>query len=81
MATTLTIKNIPEDLYEQLKKSARDHRRSINSEVLVCLERSLRSNRVELKTFLERVRKLRRATARLPLSDDLLHEARNEGRG
>ncbi|MCQ8103334.1 Arc family DNA-binding protein, partial [Methylomonas sp. SURF-2] len=37
----LTIKNIPDSLYEQLKSAAELHRRSINSEVLVCLEKVL----------------------------------------
>ena len=37
----LTIKNIPESLYQQLKNAAELHRRSINSEVIVCLEKNL----------------------------------------
>ena len=37
----LTIKNIPEDLYNELKLVAEQHHRSINSEVIVCLKRTL----------------------------------------
>jgi len=37
----LTIKNIPDDLYNELKNVAVMHRRSINSEVIVCLEKTL----------------------------------------
>jgi len=37
----LTIKNIPDDLYSRLKKSAQVHRRSLNSEILYCVERTL----------------------------------------
>lgn len=33
----LTIKNIPESLFEQLKSAAELHRRSINSEILICI--------------------------------------------
>ncbi|MDQ3254247.1 MAG: Arc family DNA-binding protein, partial [Acidobacteriota bacterium] len=32
---TLTIKNLPDDLYQQLKRTAAQHRRSINSEVII----------------------------------------------
>ncbi len=34
---TITVKNIPGDLYEHLKERAQAHRRSLNSEVIVCL--------------------------------------------
>ena len=38
---TLTIKNLPDDLYQRLKVRAKHNRRSINSEAIVCLERTL----------------------------------------
>ena len=38
MAMTLTLKNIPDDVYTRLKLSAELHRRSLNSEAIVCLE-------------------------------------------
>ncbi len=38
MPTTLTLKNIPDEVYERLKASAEKHRRSLNSEAIVCLE-------------------------------------------
>ena len=38
---SLTIKNIPDELYVELKHTAEQHHRSINSEVIVCLEQSL----------------------------------------
>ena len=37
MSVTLTLKNIPEDVYRRLKLSAEAHRRSLNSEAIVCL--------------------------------------------
>ena len=48
---TITVKNIPDDLYERLKQAARAHRRSINSEVIVCIERAvgLRQRDVEAR--------------------------------
>jgi len=77
---TLTIKNIPDELYEKLKKSATEHRRSINSEVIVCLERSLLAPKLDMATTLARVRKLRKKTSGHPLTDKELSRAKKEGR-
>ncbi len=38
MGVTITLKNIPEDTYLGLKSAAKVHRRSLNSEVIACLE-------------------------------------------
>lgn len=41
MPATLTLKNIPDAVYEHLKRSAEAHGRSMNSEAIVCLEAAL----------------------------------------
>lgn len=61
MPTTLTLKNIPEDVYERLKLSAQTHRRSMNSEAIVCLEAMLLPAEVTLAERLARARELRSA--------------------
>ncbi len=38
MPTTLTLKNIPDEIYARLKTAAALHRRSLNSEAILCLE-------------------------------------------
>lgn len=77
---TLTIKNVPDDLYEQLKRSAERHRRSINSEAIVCLERVLQSERLDPEVLLARARHLRTRTPNLFITDDELRSAREWGR-
>lgn len=77
---TLTIKNIPEDLYERLKQRAREQRRSVNSEVIFCLESSLRSRRVAPETFLARVDALQKQVFLSPLTAHMLRDAKAEGR-
>ncbi len=77
---TLTIKNIPDDLYKELKQSAGHHRRSINSEVLVCLERSFQKPRKNVSELLSGIRRLRRKTAGQRLTDKLLSQAKRQGR-
>ena len=37
----ITVKNIKHELYEQLKVAAQAHHRSINNEIISCLERAL----------------------------------------
>ena len=74
---TLTIKNVPDDLYQELKRTAEHHRRSLNSQVIVCLERSLQISKREADSLLARARELRRKTARPLLSDRQLSTAKN----
>ncbi len=59
MPTTLTLKNIPDTVYERLKASAETHRRSLNSEAIVCLESVLLPTRVAPEERLARARGLR----------------------
>ena len=73
---TLTVKNIPDELYERLKRSAAEHRRSLNSEILICLERATQSERVDPQGVLARADALRRRAALAPVTDELLREAR-----
>ncbi len=55
----LTIKNIPESLFEQLKSAAEQHRRSINSEVLICIEQALIAKKSDPSERLKRIEQLR----------------------
>jgi antitoxin FitA len=61
MPTTLTLKNIPDEVYDRLKRSAEAHRRSMNSEAIVCLETALLSSRLAPSERLARARALRAA--------------------
>ena len=59
MPTSLTLKNIPDAVYERLKAAALLNRRSLNSEAIVCLESALLPNRVTADERLARARELR----------------------
>ncbi len=61
MPTTLTLKNIPDTVYERLKAAAELHRRSMNSEAIVCLEAVLLPTRAAPTKRLARARELRAA--------------------
>ncbi len=77
---TLTIKNIPSKLHELLKKSANEHHRSLNGEVIFRLEQGLRGRRVDPEAFLKRVEALERQVTLPPLTDEVLRRAKEEGR-
>jgi len=76
----MTMKSIPTALYERLKRSASLHRRSINSEALVCLEKALAPHAVNPDEFLADLDSLHRS-AKIPrLTESILRKARREGR-
>lgn len=77
---TVTIKNIPDELYERLKESAAQHRRSLNSEVIVCIEKALGSTQIDPEAFLASARALRRSMPEIFVTDEDLRIAKNEGR-
>jgi antitoxin FitA len=77
---TLTIKNIPDELYEQLKQSAARHRRSVNSEVIVCLEKVLGSSFIDPATLLASIRALRKTVSTVFVTEEDLQAAKDEGR-
>ncbi|MBL1263393.1 FitA-like ribbon-helix-helix domain-containing protein [Methylomicrobium sp. RS1] len=78
--TNLTLKNIPDDLYHQLKESARLHHRSLNGEILYCLERTLRPRPIDVAERLEEARLIREKTAHYKLTDEEIDTAKRDGR-
>ena len=78
---SFTIKGIPDDLFVRLKQRARRHRRSINSEVLMCIEEALAQGPVDVDAALEHIDRLRsRLGGVTPLTDRVLRRARDAGR-
>jgi antitoxin FitA len=81
MATTLTLKNIPDALYHSLKASAEQHRRSLNSEAIVCLESVLLPGSVRsVSERLARARQLRASLGPIIISEAEVQAFKREGR-
>lgn len=76
---SLTIKNIPERVYKNLKRRAELHRRSINSEVINCLEKATSSQKVDVESVLKEARELRKRIG-LKVSNKELCKLKDEGR-
>ncbi len=80
MPTTLTLKNVPDEVYERLKASAEAHRRSLNSEAIVCLESVLLPGRIDPGERLARARALRSALRKVRFRARDIDALKREGR-
>jgi hypothetical protein len=78
---TVTIKNIPFPVHRRLKKRALGRHRSLNSEIIVCLEDHPRESGPSYAParFLAEVRRLRQKMT-LRVSDKAIADAVHEGR-
>ncbi|MDO8501617.1 MAG: Arc family DNA-binding protein [Gemmatimonadaceae bacterium] len=78
---TLTIKNLPDSLYERLKAKAAEHRRSINSEAILAVERAVAdSGALEPEEILASLRHARVRLNRVFVTDAALRAGRTDGR-
>jgi plasmid stability protein len=77
---TLTIKNLPESVYEALKLRAQENRRSINSEAIVLIEQAVGLGPLPVAEILAETRLLREKTAHYHVTDNEIEAWINEGR-
>ncbi len=78
---TITIKNIPPEIYERIKRQAKANRRSVNSEVIAIFEHAVQKRTFEdVNTILERARKVRELTADYTITDEEMTRWKKEGR-
>jgi len=80
MPTTLTLKNIPDAVYERLKTAAAMHRRSLNSEAIVCLEAVLLPTKLAPSERLARARELRAALPKQNILAEDIDATKRDGR-
>ena len=77
---SITLKNIPDDLYERLEAAARAHHRSVDGELIRCLEKVLKPRPVSPRERLERLRRVRPDIPPSAVSTDEIQEAIDQGR-
>lgn len=78
---SITLKNIPEPLYERLKYFAKLRHRSLNSEIIYNLEKSVGLAEDDPEELLKQIRAFRQRVSRngqIPI--DEIKKAINEGR-
>jgi antitoxin FitA len=76
----VTFKNIPDDLYEQLKQAANAHHRSVNSELIHCLEKTYKPIRYSAAELAGKAAELRSHVKVSRLDIDEINAAKNQGR-
>lgn len=76
----ITVKNIPDELYDHLKAAARMHHRSINGELLHCLESVLRPRKGKPDQLVATARALRAQVKAKRITERCIDSAKNEGR-
>ena len=77
---TITLKNIPDSLYDQIKRSAQSNRRSINSEIITCIEKALRSRKINSDKVLAAARALRKKAGGHLFKERDIAKIKNSGR-
>jgi antitoxin FitA len=78
---TITVKNMPEQIYERIKMQAKANRRSVNSEIVFILEQAFpKRTSIEVNEILERARKARELTANHTITANEIEKMINEGR-
>lgn len=77
----LTIKGIPDELLERLRRSAEANRRSLNAEVIHRLERGAAEEWSGPEEVRARARQIRERAPGVWVTDEELRRARDEGRG
>jgi len=74
---TLTLHDLPDDLYDQLRRRAERHGRSLDDEIVACLQQMLQTNREDR---LNRIRSFRTSLTMRPLTEDEVDASIHEGR-
>lgn len=80
MATSITLKNIPDHVYNSLRAAADAHHRSLNGEIIACLEQTLLPAKNNVHEHLAKARELRQTLAPYGFTADEIASAIKQGR-
>jgi plasmid stability protein len=77
---TLSIKGLPDDLYRRLKRQAEANHRSLNGEIIDCLDRSVAPQPIDIEAWLAEAAALRKRIQLKPMTRRQLDAAKRSGR-
>ncbi len=80
MSNTLTLRNIPDNLYVQLKASAAANQRSLNLEAIACLESGLLAKHISPTARIARAGRLRASLPEAAFLPEDIDTYKREGR-
>jgi len=75
----ITVRNIPERIHKRLKERTKYTHRSINSEIIACLEEALFTNKLEVERILAKSKEIS-YSLNFDITLDELEEAKSYGR-
>ena len=75
---TLTIVDIPAELVEKLKLKASHHGRSLNSEIVMLLDRMANNEAVDAEAFLARLDRIQKRHTMSPFATGLLGHSKDD---
>jgi hypothetical protein len=76
----ITLKNIPADLYAEIKNNAKTNCRSLNQEILFRLRKSLSLQRTDPDQIIKKIEQLHKKCQIPELTEKILMRAKTEGR-
>ena len=76
---TITIKNIEDNLHTALKKIAKLNKRSLNNEIIYCIERYVKIKKIDPGLLTDKARKIR-SKIEYSFSAQEIKKAINDGR-
>lgn len=77
---TLSIKNVPDDIYFRLQAQAQRNHRSMNGEVIAVLNQTLPNHLQDVMDVLEQARRVRAMWTGPPITIEEIQQAIDEGR-
>ena len=78
--TTISLSNIPDEVFERIKAAAESNRRSVQEEIMSRIQNSLLPERKPAEKIKERIRKLHAGMEGRVFSMEELDSAKREGR-
>ncbi len=76
----VNVKNLPKDIHRRLKERAKRNHRSLNSELIACLQDAVMPRRIDPDEAAERIRTLRARFRGSPLEDEDIARLKAERR-
>ena len=76
----LSIKNVPDELHQRLKERAERHHRSINREVIACLEQIIGPAPRDAAEVLARIRELHKKMPNVWATEEDIQKFKEQGR-
>jgi antitoxin FitA len=80
MPTTLTLKGVPDEVYERLKQSATINHRSLNSEIIARLEAQVLPHRTSAQEHLAAIRATRARLTKVSFDHAEIDRFKRQGR-